>query len=105
VYIPLCNPGDRQSNNSQQPAGSPMLDLVPNPAQNSTRIDYMLDVKQTTGSIEVYDMMGRLVSSYLVNSNSGSLQLSLDNYAAGVYMVMLKEGDIIVKESKLSVLR
>jgi len=105
VYIPLCEPANRQSNSQPQPAGIAMLNLVPNPAQNTTRVDYALDSKETNGAIEVYDMMGRLVSSYAISSNTGSWQLSLDNYAAGVYLVSLKENGVIIKQSKLSVTR
>jgi PKD repeat protein len=104
VYIPLCEPGSRQSN-PQQANGIAMLNLVPNPAQNSTRIDYTLDGKETNGAIEVYDMMGRLVNSYSITNNAGSWQLSLADYPAGVYLVSLKENGIVIKQSKLSVTR
>jgi len=105
VYVPYCGILSRQSNGAQAADGMAMLNLVPNPAQNVTRVDYGLNGKETSGVIEVYDMMGRLVSSYTITDNEGSWQLQLDNYAPGVYAVMLKADGVIVKQSKLSVLR
>jgi hypothetical protein len=85
--------------------GTPSLTLIPNPAQNSTRIDYVVGGNGTNGTVEVVEMTGRLMGRYEVASPAGSLQLPLDNYAAGVYLVVLRENGKIVQQSKLSVIR
>ena len=105
VYLNPCGVKSRHSSSIQQADGEALLALVPNPAQNSTRVDYGLTGNATNGAIEVYDMTGRLITTYTITSNEGSWQLMLDNYPAGVYMVVLKENGTVVKQSKLSVIR
>ena len=105
VYVNPCGGGGSRNGGIQQADAKALLALVPNPAQNSTRVDYGLDGNATSGAIEVYDMTGRLITSYTITSNEGSWQLMLDNYPAGVYMVVLKENGTVVKQSKLSVIR
>jgi len=102
VYLTPCV-GSRDG--IQPAADEALLALVPNPAQNSTRIDYGLDGTATTGAIEIFDMTGRLMGSYAISSHQGSWQLQLDGYAAGVYMVALRENGVVVRQGKLSVIR
>jgi type IX secretion system substrate protein len=114
VFVPRCGSGTRPGNEPGQGSepdlneGSPTLTLVPNPAQNSTSVDYITGYTQDSyhdAVIQVYDMTGRMVSSYTITSMQGSWQLSLADYPAGVYLVALKENGMIVKQSKLSVIK
>jgi hypothetical protein len=80
------------------------MKVYPNPAQQSTRIDYSLSDNEA-GVIEVYDMVGRKMAQHQLSNNRGSWQLSLEGYSAGLYMVVLKEKGMVVKQTTLSVVR
>jgi hypothetical protein len=116
VYIPCCKRGTGgdggsgdgretdgvQDNDANAPAA---LNLVPNPAQNTTRVDFALGGTETGGEIDVYDVTGRLISSYTAVSNEGSWQLPLDNFAPGIYLVALRENGVVILYNRLSVVR
>jgi len=108
VFLQQCknHKGPRGSNtiSSNGEDGIPQLSLVPNPAQNSTRVNFATGTS-TAGAIEVYDITGRLMNSYAAPGSEGSWLLQLDNYAAGLYIVVLKENGLVVKQQKLAVTR
>ena len=70
-------------------AGGALLQLAPNPAAGATEVSYIL--QGNSGSLEVYDLAGRLLSTKLLGQKTGAETLSLSDYVAGVYMVVLRE--------------
>lgn len=94
------------SNNSTATAGSDVifLHLVPNPANNSTRIDYKMHSGNTAGTIEVTDITGRVVERRAVDANIGNWQLQTAEYKSGLYIVTLREGGKVIQQTKLSIM-
>ncbi len=70
-------------------AGGERLQLAPNPAAGATEVTYIL--QGNSGALEVYDLAGRLLSHKAVSGKTGAETLSLTDYAAGVYVVVLRE--------------
>lgn len=109
VKLPPCRAKARYASNGasliENMSNEVFLGLVPNPAQNTTRIDFVTTGKPGAAIIEVYDMTGRMVNSYMPNEEEGSWQLSLDNYTTGIYLVILREDGIVLKQNRLSVIR
>jgi PKD repeat protein len=85
-----------------------LLTLAPNPAQNSTVVTYKYatDAKGAARSIELYDITGRRLTSFIPSEEAwGVWNLSLDNIAAGVYQVVMKDHGASVANVRLTVAR
>jgi hypothetical protein len=79
--------------------------LVPNPAQNSVRIEFGFTGKSSQRSIEVYDMAGRRMLSQAVQESYGTAILNLDGFSSGLYQVILRQDGNVFLHSKLSVVK
>lgn len=79
------------------------LMLIPNPARTQTIVDYQFSSKGAERYIEVHDMVGRLILQQKAEDREGSTTLQLDDYAAGMYQVTLKEDGRVIQQRKLSV--
>jgi len=106
--IPPCDPklknaGNEPNTTVRSADGLSAIRLVPNPAQNSTRVDYQFNGDASSSYIEVYDMMGRLINKHQVTDTTGSWQLQLGNYAAGIYEVVVRQNGRAILQSRLSV--
>jgi alpha-tubulin suppressor-like RCC1 family protein len=73
--------------------------LYPNPAKDVVTINYDLNVSNVM--VEVYDIAGRSISKNVLSSSSGELQLSTSSYAAGLYMVVIKQDGTLLAQKKL----
>lgn len=80
-----------------------MLLLAPNPAQESTTIFYSFENKTIQKTIEISDMIGRILLTLPLNEESGNINLDCTQFAKGNYLVLMKENSIVIKNSKLVV--
>lgn len=110
MKLPACSskrPADGMVASTPDAAGtvgSAALNVVPNPANNSTRIDYTLTSGVTAASLEVYDMTGRLMTRTMVDKQTGSWTLPLAEYVPGIYTVVLREaGGAMKVQQRLTV--
>lgn len=79
--------------------------LYPNPAQQSVNVTYSCIGKAHQRSVEIYDMMGRLMSSSPLAQASGTIAIPLNQFSSGVYQVVLRQNNQIVLRSKLVVVQ
>lgn len=80
------------------------LEIAPNPASQVTDLYYeFLDTDAKEGSIEVYDVIGRLLDVHKPVVGKGKWSLSLQNFAAGHYIVLMKRNDQILIQKNLIV--
>ncbi|MBS1781086.1 MAG: PKD domain-containing protein [Bacteroidetes bacterium] len=108
-----CNPQGKEGTTSLShdgdqtivSSGPLRLLIAPNPANNSTRIDYTWTGEGKNRCLEVYDITGRLMQRRDAQSAKGSWQLSLDDFAPGVYQVVMKQDGKAVLNSKLSIVK
>lgn len=91
-------------NSSTTTSDGIMLRLVPNPADNSTRIEYKLHNDQSAGTIEVTDITGRLVERHNLDATIGNWQVATADYKPGLYVITLREGGKVIQQTKLSVI-
>ena len=75
------------------------LVLSPNPASDFVNLNF----NNLTGdaSIELYDVMGRVVKTYPIAEVSGAINVDVSPFASGIYMVVLKENGIVSLQRKL----
>lgn len=66
--------------------------VYPVPATESSRIVIAHSVQN--GTCEVYDMTGKLISSK--NFSGNSCEVGRDNLANGTYMVIVREGEVVI---------
>ncbi|MBW7912384.1 MAG: PKD domain-containing protein [Taibaiella sp.] len=83
----------------------PALNLVPNPAENGTKLVYTFTRFESEKRIEVYDVTGRLMVSLLADGIQGNTWLSLDRFTPGIYQVVLKQDGNVLLHEKLSVIK
>jgi hypothetical protein len=79
----------------------PALLLQPNPARNETTVQYRF-ATEGIGTIELFDVVGRRLQVHEVSTINGKLLLNLDNYAAGMYQVVLRQNGKQIAQAKLS---
>lgn len=79
------------------------MQLAPNPAKSMTMVTFRFASGSGTRSIDLYDVVGRRMQTHTLTEEQGSLELSLENMASGMYQVVMRRDGIIVQQSKLSV--
>ncbi|MDD3876255.1 MAG: peptide-N-glycosidase F-related protein [Bacteroidales bacterium] len=76
----------------------PELKIYPNPASNMVFIDFDLPARES-GSIEVYDVLGHLVHSFLFTEKiAENLILDVESFTSGVYIIILKTNNYSVSK-------
>ena len=89
---PLSTPIFQQEN---------VFTMYPNPAKDVVTLQYDLAINNAT--VSIFDVTGRLIQNVALNSVSGSNELNVSAYPAGVYLVLVKQGAEVVSSSKLVV--
>lgn len=79
------------------------LQIAPNPAINRTVFSYSFVAGAAERSIDIVDVTGRRLRSFVLEGNSGILEMPLDGYAAGTYQVLMRRDGLVVQRGKLSV--
>ncbi|MDR2083649.1 MAG: T9SS type A sorting domain-containing protein [Bacteroidales bacterium] len=81
---------DDNSINQISYAKSILHQNTPNPFNTSTNIDYEIneDIK-TNAALNIYNLQGTLLKSYPVSQGKGSIQISANEYSAGMYLYSL----------------
>ena len=96
VPIPIAVPGCALTNaafNSEQN----VFKVSPNPAKNSTTITFSNAI--IAPLLEVYDVLGKVISSHQASNTNDSWVLDTSKMAAGVYIVALKlEGNVVMQK-------
>jgi hypothetical protein len=79
-----------------------LLGVWPNPASGSAWLTYPNEA-DGLGSVEIYDMQGRLINKFTPSSN-GLVEIQLSNYSNGVYVVRLIAFEKEIDNVKLTVI-
>lgn len=76
------------------------MSIVPNPTKEFVTLKF--DKTANVGTkISIYDLMGKLIDIFDVNTNENSLTINTTGYAKGIYLIVTKEKEIIVSQEKL----
>jgi alpha-tubulin suppressor-like RCC1 family protein len=76
-----------------------VLKVFPNPAKDVVSIQYDLDANNA--QLEVYDIAGRSISTNVLSSSVGDLQLNTSSYPSGIYIVVVKQDGVLLAQKKL----
>lgn len=63
-----------------------------NPIHGLTLMNYQLPTGQNQGKLYIYDLAGNQVKNATVKGNAGSVLLSSDDFAAGIYLIQVQSG-------------
>jgi len=74
----------------------------PNPANSIVNVPYQISSTQK-GSIEVYDMIGKLKTSIALNPKQNMMSIPVDSYNNGIYFLQLKVNDHCIGTEKIIV--
>ena len=80
---------------------SDKVELYPNPASASTTISFA-NTNDRINAIEITDITGKIVKNILPQSNQNLIQINIDSFSSGLYLVKLI-GEISVMTKKLIV--
>jgi hypothetical protein len=79
------------------------ISLYPNPSNSNFLLKYTLK-QDDVGAIRIYDLTGKLVEEYGLNTNRNELQLNT-NLNNGVYLYQVIVNERIVKSNKLVIIK
>jgi len=77
------------------------LQLYPNPASNMVNVLYNISSDAGKVSIEINDVTGKIISTYMVDKNSSQMIINTQSLNKGIYYVMLKVDNKSMKVEKL----
>ena len=106
LELPQCTTGQSKNGNTDETedlkgtAGT--ITLYPNPAHD--RVNIRFETLQGESQVEIYDLTGRLISSFRNKDNQGVYEVDLAPMATGVYVVVLRQGGAIIMQRQLQVL-
>ena len=75
--------------------------VAPNPARESSTLYYDFMSATSNSALLVIDMLGRIVANQKLTATFGSANIDLTQFMQGTYLLLLKSGDTIVKQTKL----
>lgn len=101
VYVPTLMTGLCATLSTDEFEQENVFTMYPNPAKDVVNLAYNLTDANAT--FEVFDLTGRLIQNVALNSVTGSSELNVSSYPAGVYLVLIKQGAAVVSSSKLVV--
>ena len=77
----------------EQSAAQPFMQIMPNPGNGKFVIQYALQSESPFNEVQVFDLFGtRVYQNNLFNGRSGHLELNLSRQAAGIYVVVIRNG-------------
>jgi hypothetical protein len=77
------------------------INSYPNPATDNLTIDYAIEGNPDRAVIDVYDVLGQVVSTHTLNNNNGRLRLNVEKMNAGVYFYAIKVNGQTIKTERV----
>ncbi len=81
-----------------------LFHLYPNPNNGNMQLDYHLNANDN-GLLFIYDLSGKLISTYKLNSTNTSMNIDAFEMNAGVYFYEIKVNEIKIKTDKLIIIK
>ena len=78
------------------------LSAYPNPVSSLLTVNYNVDSDASANvSVDVYDVVGKKVTSHKVMNNKGQVQLDVSAFNAGVYFYSLNVNGQAIKTERI----
>ena len=78
-----------------------LLRIAPNPAKAATTIFYNFENKKAIKTIELTDVLGRTLKTWMPTEASGAIELDCSIYTNGQYLILMKEDQKVIETAKL----
>jgi hypothetical protein len=72
--------------------GEQSFQVFPNPARGYVRIETMGQNSTSITEVSLYDLSGRAIGNWPLQPGNDSWELSLSDFAAGVYLLRIETG-------------
>ncbi|MFT3908975.1 MAG: tail fiber domain-containing protein [Ferruginibacter sp.] len=81
------------------------FDIIPNPITGTSVISYKLDENNMAAALVIYDLQGKLLKQINISKNvkEGSVQVSKNELAPGMYVIALVSGNTEIQSKKVIV--
>ncbi len=79
---------------------STLTSIYPNPAKDFTEVNYSVN-NNSSASIRVYSITGRLLNEFLLDSSSNSFRIDTSSLQRGMYMISFVVDNVIISTRKL----
>ncbi len=80
------------------------ISAYPNPSSNSTSLSYQLPQGQSRAVLKLYNAVGELMKTGLINSNAGTAEQDVSDLPNGIYYYTLSIGGVVEATNKLVVI-
>ena len=78
--------------------------VYPNPANDNFNVNYSISDAQV-GTVQVFDVTGKLVYSQKLDANSNSINIETEKWNTGLYSCRIIVNNNIVMNSKISIVK
>ena len=103
LLVPSCDGSKTASTTQNKESGfatdKNRVTLFPNPAQNQATLRYQL--LENNAVMYLYDLSGRAISSQKITNTNGEILLDTSTLQPGIYIVVLKQNNLITNQQKL----
>ena len=99
VYVPTLMTGLCATLSTDEFQQESVFTMYPNPAKDVVTLQY--DLAVTNATVAIFDVTGRLIHEGALNSVTGSSELNVSTYPAGMYMLVVKQAGTILWQNKL----
>ncbi len=96
LTLPSCSSITSKTANSAKEIS---LLIAPNPSEDETIITFVSTT--TAPKIEVYSILGKLISNYEATTLTGKWELNTSNLTSGIYVVVMRINEEIISQQKL----
>lgn len=100
VNIPSCNENTIGKTSATTAVAVPVkVVLLPNPAKEQVSVHY--NGLPNDAVLELYDLTGRNLAAYSINSSDGDLIVPTNAYPSGIYLVVVRAATGLISQQKL----
>ena len=79
------------------------IKAYPNPVSSNLTINYSIEGNVDNARVDVYDVLGQVVSTYKLSNNKGQLKVNVDALTSGVYFYAIKVNDETIRTERVIV--
>ncbi|MGL5892539.1 MAG: tail fiber domain-containing protein, partial [Bacteroidia bacterium] len=86
-------------------SGVMLMPNVPNPFNGTTVVTYSMPEVSNNTSLKIFDMQGKEIRAYLITTQSGTIEISSEGLAPGMYIYAITSGSDILAEKRMIISR
>jgi len=99
---PVCN-GCKQNPFKTNELEGNSIKMYPNPANTELNIEYTVPDGVSDVNMDVYDMLGKKVTTWVLSANSGNATENVSGLTKGLYIYVISNGNNVMERGKLMI--